>query len=227
MEKKIERKPNIQTQTKQRSKPINGKGTEENDDNDDDNEDEDDDARDISMSDLEDLDDEDKEDLIPHTRLTINNSAALTTCLKRIAILMDTSTSFSSHQCVTSTRAPTAESIPDVSDDLNRELALYSQSLDAVKIARSKLRDEGVAFTRPTDFFAEMVKEDAHMDKVRMRLVEEASAKKAAMEARKLRDLKKFGKQVQVAKLQERHKAKRDALDKVKELKRSKLLHLH
>ena len=59
------------------------------------------------------------------------------------------------------------------------------------------------------------------MEKVKAKMVEEATAKKASAEARKLRDLKKFGKQVQVAKLQERQKAKKDTLDKIKALKRS------
>lgn len=111
-----------------------------------------------------------------------------------------------------------------MSDDLQRELAFYSQCLDAARYGRAKLLAEGVPFSRPNDYFAEMVKEDAHMEKVKAKLVEEASDKKAAAEARKLRDLKKFGKQVQVAKLQERHKAKRETLDKIKTLKRSEPL---
>ncbi|KAG4216565.1 hypothetical protein PC116_g34954, partial [Phytophthora cactorum] len=65
-----------------------------------------------------------------------------------------------------------------------------------------------------------MVKDDGHMEKVKAKLIEEASAKKASAEARKQRDLKKFGKQVQVAKLQERQKAKRETLEKIKTLKR-------
>ena len=67
-----------------------------------------------------------------------------------------------------------------------------------------------------------MVKSDEHVEKIRAKLVEEATNKKAAAEARKLRDLKKFGKQVQIAKLQERQKAKKDSLEKIKALKRSK-----
>lgn len=66
-----------------------------------------------------------------------------------------------------------------------------------------------------------MVKSDEHVEKIRAKLVEEATNKKAAAEARKLRDLKKFGKQVQIAKLQERAKAKKDSLEKIKLLKRS------
>ena len=60
------------------------------------------------------------------------------------------------------------------------------------------------------------------MGKIKHKMTEEAAGKKAAAEARKQRDLKKFGKQVQVAKLQERDKAKRETLEKINILKRSK-----
>ncbi|KAL2211959.1 Ebp2-domain-containing protein [Sarocladium strictum] len=185
---------------------------------DDEDEEEEEDEEDIPISDLEDLDEADKEDLIPHTRLTINNTSALLASLKRIAL---PTTPFSLHQSVLSS-APTADSIPDISDDLQRELSFYSQSLEAVRLARTKLLKEGVPFSRPKDYFAEMVKEDAHMEKVKAQLVQEATNKKAAAEARKLRDLKKFGKQVQVAKLQERQKEKKETLEKIKNLKRKR-----
>lgn len=188
-----------------------------------DEEDEDEDDEDIPISDLEDLDEEDKEDLIPHTRLTINNTSALKAALDRISIPTDKSAPFATHQSIIAA-TETSESIPDISDDLQRELAFYSQCLDAAKQGRSRLLSEGVPFSRPKDYFAEMIKEDAHMEKIKAKLVEEASAKKAATEARKQRDLKKFGKQVQVAKLQERQKAKRETLEKIKTLKRSKFV---
>ncbi|KAK8147594.1 rRNA-processing protein and EBNA1-binding protein ebp2 [Beauveria asiatica] len=184
-------------------------------------EEEDEDDEDIPVSDLEDLDEEDREDLIPHTRLTINNTSALLASLDRISIPTGKNVPFASHQIIVSSTS-TAESIPDVSDDLQRELAFYTQCLDAARQGRSKLLAEGVPFSRPKDYFAEMVKEDAHMEKIKAKLIEEASAKKASAEARKQRDLKKFGKQVQVAKLQERAKAKRETLEKIKTLKRKR-----
>lgn len=183
----------------------------------DDEEDDDEDDEDIPMSDLEDLDDEEREDMIPHQRLTINNTVALTAALKRISLPVAT-LPFSEHQSITSDK-PTE--IEDVSDDLKRELAFYSQSLEAVKSARLLLKAEGVLFTRPTDYFAEMVKADEHMEKIKRKLVDEAAGKKASADARKQRDLKKFGKQVQVAKLQERDKERKQTLDKIKTLKRS------
>jgi rRNA-processing protein EBP2 len=66
-----------------------------------------------------------------------------------------------------------------------------------------------------------MVKSDEHMGKVKKKLYDEAAAKKAGAEARKQRDLKKFGKQVQIAKLQQRQKEKRETLEKINSLKRS------
>ncbi|KAL2075276.1 hypothetical protein VTL71DRAFT_219 [Oculimacula yallundae] len=186
-------------------------------DRDDENSEEEDDE-DIPMSDLEDLDDDEKEDLIPHQRLTINNTVALTAALKRIALPIS-KLPFSEHQSVT-TSAPVE--IADVSDDLNRELAFYAQSLSAVQEARKQLKAEGIPFTRPTDYFAEMVKADEHMAKIKAKLIDEAAGKKASAEARKQRDLKKFGKQVQVAKLQERDKERKQTLDNIKTLKRKR-----
>lgn len=217
-EEKIVRKPSKKN-TADKKKQADEED-EQDDEEEEEEEEEEEDDEDIPMSDLEDLEDADKEDLIPHQRLTINNTTALLASLKRIALPADKSVPFSTYQLVTSSDA-TADSIPDVSDDLQRELAFYSQSLDAVREARARLRAEGVPFSRPKDYFAEMVKEDAHMEKIKAKLVEEATNKKAAAEARKMRDLKKFGKQVQVAKLQERQKAKRETLEKIKTLKRS------
>ena len=226
LEAKIERRPKsilkAKNATPEKSKKLKQKDQE--DEESEEEQEEDEDEEDIPMSDLEDLPEEDREDLVPHTRLTINNTTALLASLNRIALPTDPGTApFATHQSLVSAE-PTADGIEDVQDDLRRELAFYGQSLDAARRARALLRAEGVPFSRPTDYFAEMVKDDGHMERVRAKLVEEASAKKASAEARKLRDLKKFGKQVQVAKLQERQKAKRETLEKIKTLKRSESL---
>ena len=184
-------------------------------------EDDEEDEEDIPLSDIESLASEDKGDVIPHQRLTINNTAALNRSLKSFSL--PSSLPFSATQSVTTAEAV---EIADVEDDLSRELAFYKQSLDAVKSARVLLKKEGVMFTRPTDYFAEMVKSEEQMGKVRSKMVDEAARKKASSDARRQRDLKKFGKAVQVAKLQERNVAKRDTLEKISSLKRSMLDHL-
>ncbi|KAF2763752.1 Ebp2-domain-containing protein [Teratosphaeria nubilosa] len=172
---------------------------------------------DIALSDIESLPSEARADVIPHQRLTINNTAALQRSLTSFAL--PSTLPFSAVHSVTSAE-PTA--VADVEDDITRELAFYRQSLDAVKEARIRLKKAGVPFTRPTDYFAEMVKSEEQMGKVRSKQLDEAARKKASADARRQRDLKKFGKAVQVAKTQERAKEKRETLDKINLLKRKR-----
>ncbi|KAI0459833.1 eukaryotic rRNA processing protein EBP2-domain-containing protein [Xylaria acuta] len=222
-EKKVERpKKSKQTMTNNTAPtPKTGKKIAEAADEEDDEQDDEDDEADEEI-DWADLAPEEREDLVPRTRININNTTGLLNTLKRFAIATDDGAPFASHQSLAS-QEPTADVIgEDLMDDIKRELGFYAQALDAAKRGRALLKAEGVPFSRPTDYFAEMVKDDGHMEKVKAKLVEEASAKKASAEARKLRDLKKFGKQVQVAKLQERQKAKRETLDKIKNLKRKR-----
>lgn len=170
---------------------------------------------------LSDLDDEDLEDTIPHQRLTINNGPALVASRNRVAVVKSSKTPFHYHNSLVSSLPPASESIPDPNDDLTRELEFYRIAREGAVEGRALLKKEKVPFSRPHDYFAEMVKSDEHMGKVKKKMYDDAAAKKAAEEARKLRDAKKFGKAVQVAKEQERAKEKRNTLDKIKELKRS------
>ncbi|KAF3896577.1 Eukaryotic rRNA processing [Trichophyton interdigitale] len=187
----------------------------ENEDEEEEEEEEDEDEEDIPLSDLS---GDEATDVIPHQRLTINNSTAILSSLKRVTLIND-QMPFSEHQTLTSTETM---DVPDPNDDLNRELAFYKVCCAAAKTGRALLKKEGIPFSRPTDYFAEMVKDDEHMDKIKKKLYEEAASKKASADAKKQRDLKKFGKQVQIAKIQERHKEKRETLEKINELKRKR-----
>lgn len=202
---------------------------DEDDDEDDDNEaetkdqgeveeqtqkEEDDEEKDVPLSDVEFDSDA---DVVPHQKLTMNNTNALRQSLQRIQLPWSKN-SFEEHVSVTS-KTNTDEGIKDIYDDTERELAFYKQSLDSVNYAREQLKKLKVPFKRPLDYFAEMVKSDEHMDKIKGKLVTEASEKKARQDAKRQRDLKKFGKQVQVATLQKRQLEKRDTLEKIKALK--------
>lgn len=147
----------------------------------------------------------------------IDNHAALTSLRNRIAVNV-AKVPFSEHQSLTT---PEPVEIADIDDDLTRELAFYKQALEAAKKGRAILKQEKIPFERPIDYFAEMMKDDEHMGRIKGKLLEEAERRKRSQEARKLRDLKKFGKQVQVAKLQERGKEKKQAMEKIQLLKRS------
>ena len=48
----------------------------------------------------------------------------------------------------------------DIHDDLKREVAFYNLALEAVQDAKGRCKAAKVPFTRPDDFFAEMIKTD-------------------------------------------------------------------
>jgi rRNA-processing protein EBP2 len=50
-----------------------------------------------------------------------------------------------------------------VHDDLQREVAFYDLALEAVLEAKRRCHSAGIPFTRPADFFAEMVKTDGRL----------------------------------------------------------------
>lgn len=60
------------------------------------------------------------------------------------------------------------------------------------------------------------------MERVRQRLLDESAGIKASENAKRQRELKKYGKQIQTEKLQERQKHKRDMEEKVESLKRKR-----
>jgi len=110
----------------------------------------------------------------------------------------------------------------DVNDDLNRELAFYKQALHCAQEAKSLAAKNNLPFTRPSDYFAEMVKSDAHMERIRQRLLDENATIKRSEEKRKEREGKKFGKQVQLEKQKERERGKKEMEERLKGLKRKR-----
>ncbi|CCE61357.1 hypothetical protein TPHA_0A02750 [Tetrapisispora phaffii CBS 4417] len=190
---------------------------EEGEEDDEEGEEEEEKEEDVPLSEVEFDSDA---DIVPHQKLTINNTKAMNHALERIQLPW-AKHSFQEHQSITS-KENCDESIKDIYDDTERELAFYKQSLDAVLEARDHFKRLKIPFKRPLDYFAEMVKNDEHMDRIKSKLVQEASEKKAREDARKQRQLKKFGKQVQVATLQKRQLEKKDTLDKIKSLKKKR-----
>ena len=174
----------------------------------------------VPLSDIDSQLSSDREDTLPFQRITINNVVALASAHKAFALPTDLP--FSAYQSLV-TSSPVE--IPDINDDLNRELVLYRQCLDGAERGRGLLKLEGAPFTRPSDFFAETVKSDEHMEKIRQQMADEAAKKQATREAKKQRELKKFGKQTQIVREQERAMAKRATLDKISLMKRSKTLY--
>ncbi|KAF8513778.1 eukaryotic rRNA processing [Gautieria morchelliformis] len=156
------------------------------------------------------------DDAVPRQKITIDNKEALERI--RDSIKLDPSLPWTE---TLTTTYPLVHDV-DVSDDLDRELSFYKQALHSAEAARTLAASHDLPFTRPSDYFAEMVKSDAHMERIRQRLLDESAGIKKGEEKRRQREGKKFGKQVQVEKVREREKSKKDLDDKIKSLKRKR-----
>ncbi|KAF9998115.1 rRNA-processing protein and EBNA1-binding protein ebp2 [Entomortierella chlamydospora] len=174
---------------------------------------------DLEYSDAEMLsgDEDDPMDIFTTQKVTINNEPALKRLHDQIALPTDIP--WSETQSITSTQPV---SVADPDDDLNREVAFYNQALEAAVLGRERIRKEGGVFERPGDYFAEMIKSDEHMAKIRQKLLDENASIQASERAKAQRELKKFGKKVQTEKRLEREKAKAEALEKINVLKKKR-----
>jgi|AntAceMinimDraft_5_1070358.scaffolds.fasta_scaffold08652_3 hypothetical protein len=76
------------------------------------------------------------------------------------------------------------ESPADINDDLTRETYFYEQALASANVAIKRLKDLGIAVKRPEDFYAEMVKSDEHMKRVRAELIFEQTSQVRQLAAR-------------------------------------------
>ncbi|CAH8429838.1 unnamed protein product [Schistosoma curassoni] len=104
----------------------------------------------------------------------------------------------------------------DPDDDFKRENFFYRVAQAAVLIAIPQLHALDVPTKRPSDYFAEMVKTDDHMTKVKKYLIETKQKLALRERARQIRERRKFGKQVQQAVNQTRKEEKRKLTEAVK-----------
>ena len=117
-------------------------------------------------------------------------------------------------------RVPLAEAIDNADDDLKRETAFYAQAQAAVAEARKRLDGMNVPYLRPDDYYAEMLKSDNHMQRIRDSLLFE-ERKMAAFERRKKnQEHKKFGKQLNAEKIKNKAAEKRAAIDAIKQIRK-------
>lgn len=107
------------------------------------------------------------------------------------------------------------EQVENVDDDLQRELAFYKQALVAAQTAAKNFEEQGVQWKRPEDYFAEMVKSDAHMDRVRKKLIEERTQMEAVDQAKKARENRRYAKQVEAERRKEKAQTKKKEVEKV------------
>ncbi|KAM9942751.1 hypothetical protein ACTFIT_006143 [Dictyostelium discoideum] len=112
--------------------------------------------------------------------------------------------------------------IEDIHDDFHREIAFYKQTLQSVTECEKLCAQNGLTVRRKPDFFAEMIKSDQQMHKIKTNIQSEKKRVETSEMIRKKREIKKFGKQVQTQKLQERQKQKSDAIESVKKWRKNR-----
>jgi len=110
----------------------------------------------------------------------------------------------------------------DVSDDLARETTFYSQAMAAVKEGHRLFEKYGLNYERPTDYFAEMLKTDEHMQRVKNKLLVEQNQIEQSEQKRKQRDLKKYGKQIQQQQIQQKQKQKKQELESISKWRKAR-----
>ena len=99
-------------------------------------------------------------------------------------------------------------------------MMFYRQAQAAVLEAIPRLQSLNVRTRRPDDYFAQMVKSDEHMNKIRAKLLSKEQGQQRSEKMAKLRELKKFGKKVQIEVQQKRQKEKKDMMDEMKKVRK-------
>lgn len=107
-------------------------------------------------------------------------------------------------------------SLQNAHDDLKREAQFYALSLQGVGRALVQLDQARIPYVRPSDYFAEMIKPDSQMTKIKDALLKEKRRMDQTAERRKAQDSRKFAKQAKSEKRQEREKYKKDNLNAIK-----------
>ena len=105
-------------------------------------------------------------------------------------------------------------------NDFKRESMFLKQAELTVVQSLPKLEKFGVKTKRPEDYFAEMAKSDNHMKKVREHLLSKHAELEKRDKIRKMRELKKMGKQIQVEVIKKKEMAKKKLNEKVKKFKK-------
>jgi len=109
--------------------------------------------------------------------------------------------------------------IENSEDDLQREVEFYNQALANVKQARNLLDEENTPHMRPLDYFAEMVKSDDHMARVKQNLLFEKKKIEAFEQRKQQKEYKKYAKKMQAEKIKEKSALKKRKDEVAKEFK--------
>lgn len=107
-----------------------------------------------------------------------------------------------------------------VLNDFKREMMFLRQAQATVMEAIPKLQALGLPTKRPDDYFAEMAKTDAHMQKVRENLMRKQAQQQQSERVKQLRQQRKEGKALQIQLKLQRQQEKKETLEQVKKFRK-------
>uniref|UniRef100_A0A7S3MN52 rRNA-processing protein EBP2 n=1 Tax=Favella ehrenbergii TaxID=182087 RepID=A0A7S3MN52_9SPIT len=126
---------------------------------------------------------------------------------------------FTEHMTVTGEEPINIPEALEVSNEIKREVAFYNATRANVMKGMQFLVQSKCPISRPDDFFAEMLKSDGHMAKVKARLLKQQTKIKSFEEKKQRTENKKFHKALKDFKMKSKHAEKRENLDQIKQLK--------
>jgi len=112
--------------------------------------------------------------------------------------------------------------ISNINDDVQREAAFYEAALAATKEGVARLEAEKIPFMRPNDFFAEMLKPDEHMARIKDKLLLEKKKMNVVAERRQQKEQKKYHKQVRAKKQESKAKEKKQHMEELKSMRKKR-----
>ena len=115
--------------------------------------------------------------------------------------------------------SPASVTVPS-HDDLKLELSFLRMASSAVSAGRSKFAEHGMPFGRPLTFFAEMLKSDAHMAKVKDRLLFESKKMSAFKQRKANKEMKGREKEARGNKRMRKDEEKRRGMEEVEAWKK-------
>jgi len=107
-------------------------------------------------------------------------------------------------------------------DDFKREALFAMEAKASVLQAFEKLKDLDIPIGRPTDFYAEMSKDDKHMNKIKSKIISKKDEQERREKLRKLREQRKHGKAVQQEVSKKRAAEKQEFARKIKKARKDK-----
>jgi hypothetical protein len=111
--------------------------------------------------------------------------------------------------------------LQNVNDDQARETAFYTHATAAVRQAIENLRQSEIPYHRPNDYFAEMLKPDTQMAKIKDSLIGEKRRMESVDKRKKEKLQRQFAKEVQIERTKSRARDKRNNINAVAKLRQS------